>query len=185
MIGEYGRRAEAGLGGRARFELVTSWATEPAYVTLLGDGVCAGLAQLPAGSDVVFTAHSLPLRALVDGDPYLDELGATAQAVADAAGLERFHIAWQSAGRTDDAWLGPDVLELMGDLARGGSPGVLVCPAGFVADHLEVLYDLDVEAAGTARELGLAFARTPSPNAGPRLVAALADAVEARLAVRA
>jgi ferrochelatase len=126
---------------------------------------------------VVFTAHSLPERILASGDPYRDELRATATAVARAVGLERWSIAWQSAGRTADAWIGPDILEALPKIAAAGASGVVVCPAGFVADHLEVLYDLDIEAAAAARELGLAFVRTVSPNADAGLVATLADVV--------
>ncbi len=140
----------------------------------------AGLAQLgPAavGAEVVFTAHSLPERIVSAGDPYPDELRATAEAVARAAGLARWSIAWQSAGRTADPWIGPDILEVLPKIAAAGTSGVVVCPAGFVADHLEVLYDLDIEAAAAARELGLPFARTVSPNAHPRLTATLADVV--------
>src|SRR6201994_2426246 len=120
-------------------------------------------------------AHSLPQRILASGDPYRDELCATATAVARAAGLERWSIAWQSAGRTADAWIGPDILDVLPEIAAAGAGGVVVCAAGFVADHLEVLYDLDIEAAAAARELGLAFARTVSPNADAGLVATLAD----------
>ena len=142
------------------------------------------LGAAAAGAEVVFTAHSLPERILVAGDPYPDELRATAEAVARAAGLERWSIAWQSAGRTSEPWIGPDVLEVLPRLAGAGATGVVVCPAGFVADHLEVLYDLDVEAAAEARALGLPFARTAAPNANPAFTAALADVVAARLPSR-
>jgi ferrochelatase len=97
--------------------------------------------------------------------------------VARAAGLARWSVAWQSAGRTADPWIGPDILEVLPKIAAAGASGVVVCPAGFVADHLEVLYDLDIEAAAAARELGLPFARTVSPNADPRLAATLAEVV--------
>ena len=125
---------------------------------------------------MVFTAHSLPERIIAAGDPYPDELRSTAEAVARVAGLARWSIAWQSAGRTEDPWIGPDILEVLPRIAAGAS-GVVVCPAGFVADHLEVLYDLDIEAAAAARELGLTFARTVAPNADLVVAAALADVV--------
>jgi ferrochelatase len=187
-VQEYGDRAETALaaepGGGPGFTLVRSWATERGYVRYLEVAVREALARLgpaAAGAEVLFTAHSLPERILGTGDPYPDELRATAEAVAGAAGLERWSIAWQSAGLTREPWIGPDVLEVLPRLAERGATGVVVCPAGFVADHLEVLYDLDVEAAATARALGLPFARTASPNADLRLAATLADVVAAHL----
>jgi ferrochelatase len=187
-VQEYGDRVEAALaaagGGGPRFTLVHSWATEPGYVSYLETAVGDALARLgpaAAGAEVLFTAHSLPERILAAGDPYPDELRATAEAVARAAGLERWSIAWQSAGRTKEPWIGPDVLDVLPRLVEAGATGVVVCPAGFVADHLEVLYDLDVEAAAEARMLGLPFARTAAPNADPAFAATLAGVVAARL----
>ena len=179
-IGEYADRAAAALGDGATFAIVRSWATAPGYVEWLAEAVQAALAQLGAAGDdaeVVFTAHSLPQRILAAADPYPAELRATAAAVAAAARLTRWRVAWQSAGRTADPWLGPDILQVLPQVGASGATGVVVCPAGFVADHLEVLYDLDIEAAGAADALGLAFARTASPNADPRLAATLAEAV--------
>jgi ferrochelatase len=182
-IGEYAGRVAAALGdgpGAPGFRMVPSWATAPGYLEWLVGAVQAALAQLgdaATGAEVVFTAHSLPKRILSAGDPYPDELRATAEAVARAAGQARWSVAWQSAGRTADPWIGPDVLEVLPKIAAAGASGVVVCPAGFVADHLEVLYDLDIEAAAAARELGLPFARTVSPNADPRLAATLAEVV--------
>jgi ferrochelatase len=182
-IGQYAGRVAAALGdgpGAPTFTMVRSWATAPGYLEWLVGAVHAALAQLgdaAARAEVVFTAHSLPKRILTVGDPYPDELRATAGAVARAAGLARWSVAWQSAGRTADPWIGPDILEVLPKIAAVGASGVVVCPAGFVADHLEVLYDLDIEAAAAARELGLPFARTVSPNADPRLAATLADVV--------
>jgi ferrochelatase len=187
-VGEYARRVEAALGdgpGRPSFAMVRSWATAPGYVEWLARAVHAALAQLgpaAAGAEVVFTAHSLPERIVAAGDPYPDELRATAEAVACAAGLARWSIAWQSAGATADPWIGPDILEVMPNIAAAGASGLVVCPAGFVADHLEVLYDLDIEAAAAARDLGLPFARTVSPNADPSLAATLAGVVSPLLA---
>jgi ferrochelatase len=184
----YGDRVQAALaaegGGAPRFDLVRSWATAPGYVSYLERAIGDALARLgsaAAGAEVVFTAHSLPDRILAAGDSYPDELRATAEAVASAAGLERWSIAWQSAGRTDEPWIGPDVLEVLPRLVAAGATGVVVCPAGFVADHLEVLYDLDVEAAAEARTLGLPFARTAAPNADPGLAATLASVVATHL----
>ncbi len=162
-----------------------SWHREPAYIDYLERAVTDALAAIPADAagscHVLFTAHSLPERILEAGDPYPDELRETAAAVAARLDLPRWSVAWQSAGRTADPWLGPDVLERMRELAADGAQAVVVCPAGFVSDHLEILYDLDIEAAAEADALGIAFARTALPNADPLLAEAVAGAVETRL----
>ena len=166
---------------------IESWATEPAFVNFLATDVRRHLAALPADTKVLFTAHSLPQRILATGDPYPDELRATASAVAARVGLGEWSswaIAWQSAGRTPEPWLGPDVLQVIDDLAAsendaGHERGVLVCACGFVADHLEVLYDLDIEAAQRATTRRLAFARTTCVNDDPSVMAALAGRVVA------
>ena len=119
-----------------------------------------------------FTAHSLPQRVVAEGDPYPDQV---AESGADIAGLldldadptVTWGTAWQSAGRTADPWIGPDLLVEMGRVAAEGATAVVVCPVGFVSDHLEVLYDLDIEALARADALGIAFARTPSLNDDP------------------
>jgi protoporphyrin/coproporphyrin ferrochelatase len=183
-VGEYVTRlqkaaAEHGVPAAA----VESWHDLPEYVAFLAAAVGDGLAASPPRTKVLFTAHSLPERVLGD-DPYPDELAASASAVAAEVGLDRWSgwgLAWQSAGRTPEPWRGPDILEVLDDLAgTGGADGVLVCPHGFVADHLEVLYDLDVVAAARAAELGLAFARTPSLNDDEIVLAALAERVRAQ-----
>jgi protoporphyrin/coproporphyrin ferrochelatase len=165
---------------------VESWHDLPEYRAFLAAAVGDGLAASPKRTKVVFTEHSLPEKALV-ADPYEAQLRDCAAAVGAAAGLDRWAdwaVAWQSAGRTADAWRGPDIGEVMADLAgTGRAEGVLVCPQGFVADHLEVLYDLDVAAAARAADLGLAFARTRSLNDDPTVLAALAERV--RLAAEA
>jgi ferrochelatase len=173
-VGEYLERARPDAA-------ITSWATEPAYVEFLARQVEASLADLPDGTKVVFTAHSLPKRVEAMGDPYVSELRSTAQAVADRLGLAQWSqgaIAWQSAGRTPEPWLGPDVLTVIDDLAgTGRATGLLVVPCGFVSDHLEVLYDLDIEAAARAASVGLPFGRTQVLNDDPTVLAALADRV--------
>jgi len=180
-VGQYQERlataaAEHGLavGG------VESWHLEPTYLAFLTSAVRDALEPLPARTKVLFTAHSLPERVLVD-DPYPDQLRASATAVAEAAGLHRWAgwaLGWQSAGRTPEPWRGPDILETLRDLAATGrADGVLVCPQGFVSDHLEVVYDLDIEARKLADELGLAFARTRVLNDDSAVLGALADRV--------
>ena len=177
-IGEYEERARAAAGDRLDIAMVHSWHAAATYVDALTEHVQKALAVLPARTEVVFTAHSLPARILDEGDPYPDQLHETAEAVATRADLSSWRVAWQSAGRTPEPWIGPDIGEVLDELAaRGDVEGVLVCPAGFTSDHLEILYDLDVEAAARAGRLGLAFARTESLNDDPRLCEAVADAV--------
>jgi len=184
-IGQYlGRARQAAEPHGITVEGIESWATEPAFVDFLTDDLRSRLASMPANTKVLFTAHSLPQRIIDAGDPYPDELRATAEAVAARVGLEpwsQWAIAWQSAGRTPEPWLGPDVLEVIDDLAASGHVGgVVVSACGFVADHLEVLYDLDIEARHRAEQLGLAFDRTACVNADPAVMGALADLVLAQ-----
>ena len=185
-IGQYLDRAKAAAAVHGiTVHGIESWATEPAYVEFIAADVAAKLATLPADTKVLFTAHSLPQRIIDTGDPYPQELRATAVAVAAKVGLGQWSnwaIAWQSAGRTPEPWLGPDVLQVIDDLAdaendANRTTGILVCAVGFVADHLEVLYDLDIEAAARARSRGLAFARTACVNDDPTVMAALARRV--------
>lgn len=164
---------------------IESWATEPAFVDFIARDLRTRLDALPTDTKVLFTAHSLPQRIIAAGDRYPDELRATAEAVAAAAGLDQWtgwSIAWQSAGRTPEPWLGPDILTVIDDIAAAehGEPhprGVLVSAVGFVADHLEVLYDLDIEAAARAAGHGLQFARTACVNDDATVMAALARRV--------
>jgi ferrochelatase len=180
-VGEYLQRFRS--AATVPTTAVESWATEPAYVSFLATAVRHGLASLPERTKVLFTAHSLPRRILAADDPYPDELRATAEAVAAEAGLARWSgwsTAWQSAGRTPEPWLGPDVLEVVRDLAETGrADGVLVCPCGFTSDHLEVRYDLDVDVATLAQDVGLAFARTRVVDDDATVMGALADRVRA------
>jgi ferrochelatase len=184
-VGAYLERAEqAATSLGIPFRGITSWATEPAYVAHLADAVAASLRHppMPADTPVLFTAHSLPRRILDSGDPYPEEVAATATLVAADAGLadDRWSVAWQSAGRTAEPWLEPSLLDVIDTLAAGGdSNAVLVCPCGFVADHLEVLYDLDIEARRRAEAGGLMFRRTAVVNDDSSVMAALARRVVA------
>ena len=201
-VGEYVERARkaaafpyAGAPATVDMTFVESWHLAPGYLDLLAGFVADARERLRsagAGADpvhVLFTAHSLPARILATGDPYPTQLRETAEAVALRAGLDRWSVGWQSAGRTPEPWIGPDLLTVLPDLAGGlRDPnagdrvgGVVVCAAGFVSDHLEILYDLDVEAARVADGLGLAFTRTESPNDHPALCATLADVVRCHL----
>lgn len=186
-VGEYLQRVRetaAGLGLPLRE--IRSWAVEPGLVGLLAARLETALEQVgtpPARTLVLVTAHSLPRRVIEMGDPYPAELASTAAAVMAQLGARGvgepplWRVAWQSAGRTPEPWLGPDVLEEIVAAGAAGLAGVVVCPAGFTADHLEVLYDLDVEARDRAKSLGLAFARTASLNADPAFCALVADLV--------
>jgi ferrochelatase len=180
-VGQYqDRLATAATEHGMRAVGIASWHLEPAYLAFLTDVVRNGLIGMPERTKVLFTAHSLPERALVD-DPYPDQLHESAAAVAEAAGLNRWagwSLCWQSAGRTPEPWRGPDILQVLRELAATGrAEGVLVCPQGFVSDHLEVVYDLDIAARGVAEDLGLAFGRTRVLNDMPSMFDALAQRV--------
>lgn len=177
-VGQYQSRATTAAAQRRIDHLaIDSWHSEPAYLEFLGAAVADARRTLPERHKVLFSAHSLPERVLVD-DPYPDLLRESAAAVAARVGLDRWagwSLCWQSAGRTPEPWRGPDIVDVVRDLASTGkAEGVLVCPQGFVSDHLEVLYDLDIELAAVAAESGLAFARTRSLNDEPTVMAALA-----------
>ena len=171
-IGGYRERLEEALADRAELVLVESWHDEPAFVDVLADRVRGTNAW------VVFTAHSLPERILADGDPYREQLLETSRLAAERAGLERWSFAFQSASTTGEPWLGPDVLEELERLRSEGVDKVLVAPVGFVSDHLEILWDLDIEAREKAEELELELARIESLNDDPAFVRALANVVE-------
>jgi ferrochelatase len=176
-VGEYRERLASAAAGRAEVVLVESWHDHPGFVDVLADRV------RDTDAWVVFTAHSLPARILEDGDPYREQLLETSRLVAERAGLADWSFAFQSASSTGEPWLGPDVLEELDRLRETGVEKVLVAPVGFVSDHLEILWDLDVEARERAEELGLELERIESLNDDPAFVRALAEIVEERLAV--
>ena len=176
---EYLDRAAAALPSTP-FVPIGPWYADPGFVELLAARVAAALDAQPGASAVVFTAHSLPERVREAGDSYPEQVAESAQLVARAAGVPRWSTAWQSAGRTPEPWLGPDVRDEVRRLAaEGDTDGVIVCPIGFVSDHLEVLYDLDVELAAVAADCGLQYARTASLNDDPAFVSVLADVITA------
>jgi ferrochelatase len=187
-IGDYegrAREAAARCGWPGELRMIQSWHLEPGYVRWLAVRVRAAVGQLSEvarpSATVVFTAHSLPERIVAQGDPYADQLAETAAAVAEEASIARYRTGWQSAGRTQEKWLGPDLLEILDQLAAAGVRGVVVCPCGFVSDHLEVLYDVDIEAQERAQKLGLELRRTPSPNDDPEFLDLLATVAERAL----
>jgi protoporphyrin/coproporphyrin ferrochelatase len=174
----YRDQLEQALGGRARLEFIESWHTEPGFVDLLAERVRG------TTSHVVFSAHSLPVRILALGDPYKAQLLETSGLVAEAAGLgDNWSFSFQSESPTGEPWLGPDILEHLTALHELGVADVLVCPVGFVSDHLEIRWDLDVEAVERAAELGMRLARIEMPNADPAFVRTLAGIVRRVLGV--
>ena len=170
-IGGYRERLERALDGSAELVFIPSWHDHEPFLQALAARV--------RGSDahVVFTAHSLPERILAEGDPYRDQLLETARLVAQRADLTSWSFAFQSESATGEPWLGPDILDALEDLASAGVRKVLVAPVGFVSDHLEILWDIDVEARDKAAELGLELDRIPSLNDDPAFIRALADLV--------
>jgi ferrochelatase len=174
----YGDRLEAALQGRAELRFVESWHMHEPYIDVLADRV------RDAAAHVVFTAHSLPARLLDEGDPYRDQLLETSRLVAERAGLQSWSFAFQSESPTAEPWLGPDILDELDSLHARGVERVLVCPIGFVSDHLEILWDLDVEAAERASELGLDLERIQSLNDDPAFIHGLAELVRQTVSVR-
>jgi ferrochelatase len=171
--------AEASARRGLALRCIQSWYDHRGFIATLADRVQAAQARLPAsaGAPVVFTAHSLPQRILEWHDPYPDQLRRTCELVAAQAGLRDWRFAYQSASHTGEPWLGPDLLEVLDQIRREGRTGVIVCPVGFVADHLEVLYDIDIEAAAHADALGLHLVRAATAGDGADFAGALADLV--------
>jgi ferrochelatase len=160
---------------------VERWGDHPRFLEAVAGQLRDALARLPEAdrlaAHVIFTAHSLPQRILTWDDPYPDELRRTAAAVAARVGASRWSFAFQSAGRSTEPWLGPDVQEEIRRLHDAGTRSIAVCSVGFVADHLEVLYDLDIEARALAAGLDMQFVRAASLNDHPLMIEALADLV--------
>jgi ferrochelatase len=159
---------------------VESWATEPWLIEAHRQSIAAVLSGLQRAPGLIMTAHSVPLAALSRGDPYAERVRACADAVATKLGVP-YELAYQSQTEEGGGWLGPDVRSVLRELGAQGVQHVAVAPLGFLADHVETLYDLDIEAAGFARELGLGFTRVPALNASPALIEAMAQVVERTL----
>ena len=170
------------LGNPFSIRFVERWHDTPEFLDMLATLVRDGLARFPVEARssvaVVFTAHSLPLRIREWGDPYERELLDSSRAVAERVGLTDWRFAWQSAGGTSEPWIGPDILDYLDTLQAEGVRQVLQVPIGFLSEHLEVLYDIDIEAKEKAAALGMTLQRTEMPNASPALVSALAAVVE-------
>ena len=170
-IAGYRKLLKDAVGDRADIVFVDSWHDDQGFIAFLADRI------RDTEAHVVFTAHSLPARILDEGDPYQDQLLETARLVADTAGVEDWSFSFQSESPTGEPWLGPDILDHLEALSARGIEDVLICPVGFVSDHLEIRWDLDTEAQAKARELGLQLERIEMPNDDPRFVRALADIV--------
>ena len=199
--GEYLRRAAGAAQATTPptdFVGVQSWYRAPGLADLLAARTAAALDNLTSAqrqkTTVFFTAHSLPEKAIVDGDPYPDQVHQSASDIAVLLGFDpagdmtdatatgtgpEWGVAWQSPGKTTDPWMGPELLSEIRRVAADGATSVVVCPVGFVSDHLEILYDLDIEAAEVARSLGVTFTRTASLNDDPEFLRVLADVVRA------
>jgi ferrochelatase len=178
---QYMSRAREALGPDVEFIEIGAWYEAPGFLELIARRVNDALDEIPlerrATTQVLFSAHSLPERILLEGDTYPDQLRESAERAADIAGVDAFDIAWQSAGRTPDPWIGPDILQVLRDKSVAGVTDIVSCPIGFVADHLEVLFDIDIEAQGVAHEVGLNLVRTKSLNDDDEFVAILANVV--------
>jgi ferrochelatase len=175
-------RTEVG-GGELPLSTVRSWATHPGLVAALAERTCEALRRFPEGErrdvPVLFTAHSLPERILRDGDPYPDEVRATMEAViARLPAGQPTDFAFQSQGRSPEPWLGPEVEPTLDRLAAGGVPGVVIAPIGFLSDHVETLYDIDIEFRARADKLGLRLERMAMLNASDALADTLAALVD-------
>ena len=173
-IGGYREQLDVALADRAELVFIDSWHDEPGFIDVLADRVRG------TGAHVVFTAHSLPARA---APVYKEQLLETSELVAERAGIDEWSFSFQSESPTGEPWLGPDILDHLEDLHGRGVESVLVCPIGFVADHLEIRWDLDREAVEKSEELGLPFSRIEMPNADPAFIAVLAGLVRRALAV--
>jgi len=179
-IGAYQRKIEDGRGD-VNVELVREWNRHPGFLDAVAHHVRLGLEQFDESIrddvPILFTAHSLPERILDDDDPYVEQLHASVAGVVERLGGRRHQFAFQSAGQSGGPWLGPDAGDAIVSLAQSGARHLLVCPIGFVSDHLEVLYDVDIEYRRLAEDSGVELHRTPSLNDAPELVEALADLV--------
>ena len=190
-VARYQQRVADGLElarGRIAFEHVSSYHDAPGLIEAFAARVEEGVARWPDGErehvHVVFSAHSLPERVLASGDPYGTQCLETAALVAERAGIpdERWSWAYQSAGRTREPWAGPNLGEHLEELAARGVRDVVSVPVGFVSDHVEILFDVDVRARVVAERLGLRLERPPSLNDDPRFIEALAELVRERAA---
>ncbi|MEO7803920.1 MAG: ferrochelatase [Actinomycetota bacterium] len=174
-IGEYQTKVET-AGHEVNLHMVSSWYDEPGFIALVASNIAASIEGWH-DHRVFFTAHSLPQRILEEGDPYADQLKESAELIAKEADIDDWEVAWQSASHTGEPWIGPDILERLDAFRSEGGERALIAPIGFVSDHLEILYDVDIECVERAAQLGLDLRRINSPNDDPRFIQALANVV--------
>jgi ferrochelatase len=181
----YRRKVEAALASAPLgLDFVESWHELDGYLDAVAENVRMARAEFARPEEVVaiFTAHSLPARILEEGDPYQDQLLRTSELVARRAGIAQWRFSYQSQSQTGEPWLGPDLVDTVEELAAQGHRAILVASVGFIADHLEIFYDIDIEAKEKADALGIELRRTPMLNADPRLAQALHRLVAERIA---
>ena len=185
-VGAYEKQLLEAAAGRLDAALVPRWGDHPKFLDAVAGRVAQALRRFPTPGavQVLFTAHSLPERILATGDRYPDELRASAAAVAQRVGLASWRVAFQSAGATAEPWLGPEAGAVMTELAGQGHRAFLIVPIGFVCDHVEILYDVDVVYRELAGRLGVQLERTASLNDDPLLVSALAEIARNTAAAR-
>ena len=187
-VGGYIKRAqdEAEKYG-IQMHFVKSYQTHPLLIEALSKRLSTALLKFPeeerSATRVIFSAHSLPEKIVEMNDPYPEQLLETARAISEETGVDNWEFAWQSAGRTATPWLGPDILDVLKLRKEEGIRNIIISPIGFVSDHLEVLYDIDIEAMKLASELGIHLERTESLNIDPLYIRVLADSVASAKAV--
>lgn len=183
---QYMARARQSLGENVTLIEINEWYDAAGFLELIASRVLDALSLVAsdelASTEVLFSAHSLPDKILANGDTYPEQLKDSAARAARLAGVDAWDVAWQSAGRTADPWIGPDILQVLRHKRAQGITTIVSCPIGFVADHLEVLFDIDIEAQGVADEIGLTLIRTASLNDDPAFVSILANVVRASVA---
>ena len=185
--GGYQARVDRALAESKRqvsLDFIQSWFALPGYLEAVAENVQTALRAFPdaATATVVFTAHSLPSRILDEGDPYRDQLLQSSELIARLVPAREWRFSFQSQSHTGEPWLGPDLLDTLAELAASGRRRVVVAPVGFIADHLEILYDIDIEAREKARDLGIELKRIQMLNDDSRLADALTELVRGRLA---
>lgn len=176
--------AQNKMGGKIKLSFVESWNKHPLFIVAVVEKVKNALRNFNTSTSeitVIFTAHSLPEKILENNDPYPQQLKESCQLVANSLELKDWHLAYQSASLTGEKWLGPDIRELIADLHKQGKRNIQVVPIGFVSDHLEVLYDIDVECKQFVESLGIKLQRSESLNASPLLIETLCSLVEEKL----
>jgi ferrochelatase len=186
VTGSYRRALEKAVEGlgQVQVDFVESWCDNPLFHQALSEKIRDSLREFPQSSkvQVIFTAHSLPCRVIEQDDPYPKQIQSSCETVAKLSKIDRWSFAYQSAGKTDEKWLGPDILEALNEWSlKGDTDHVLIVPLGFVADNLEILYDIDLEARLFARARGLDLKRTESLNASPTFINGLADILHEQL----